>query len=458
MSFGPRVLVLGLLALVVAVGGLLLSGGLRGVVAPVASATTEPSGGGASPGSPSTVEPTIEPTPTPRPALGGTELYGYMPYWQMNEAMAVHLRSAPLTTIALFSVSARNSGALNTGATGYRRITGTIGRQLIDEAHTRGARVEMVFTSFGAERNAIFFGRTVPAANPSPASGAAPDASAATPLPASSPGPTLEPTAGPTAAVAPWRRTVGELVALAMTLGVDGVNVDVELLAAEDRSAYGEFLVALRAALVAANPKAQLSVATEAGMRGTANAAVAYASGADRLFLMGYDYHWAGSQPGASSPVDRNDGLRTLRWSIDRYVEAGVPRDKILLGLPLYGMRWRISSPSRTAQVIGEGVPWVPSQHRDLLLDRNFQPGLDTLEISQVVWEPDGAEWLVTYYDSPATLRPKLALALDNGLAGAGFWAMGYERGLPGFTELMTDFRGGAITRDEAPARPTNLP
>ena len=25
----------------------------------------------------------------------------------------------------------------------------------------------------------------------------------------------------------------------------------------------------------------------------------------------------------------------TLRWSIDRYVEAGVPRERILLGLPL---------------------------------------------------------------------------------------------------------------------------
>ena len=75
-----------------------------------------------------------------------------------------------------------------------------------------------------------------------------------------------------------------------------------------------------------------------------------------------------------------------------------------------------------------------------------------------MVWEPDGAEWIVTYYDSPATLRPKLALALDNGLAGAGFWAMGYERGIPGFIELMTDFRAGTITRDEAPPRPAPAP
>ena len=57
-------------------------------------------------------------------------------------------------------------------------------------------------------------------------------------------------------------------------------------------------------------------------------------------------------------------------------------------------------------------------------------------------------------YDSPATLRPKLALALDNGLAGAGFWALGYERGLPGYVDLMRDFRDGDVERDEAPPRP----
>ena len=103
-------------------------------------------------------------------------------------------------------------------------------------------------------------------------------------------------------------------------------------------------------------------------------------------------------------------------------------------------------------------MTWVPSQHRELLTSHAFHPGLDLLEISQVIWEPDAAEWLVTYYDSPTTLRPKLALALDNGLAGAGFWAMGYERGLPGYLGLMRDFRAGDIGRDEAPPKPTAAP
>lgn len=460
MSVRLRVLALVLLAVLVAVGGVLLSGGFGNVaLAPVATPTTPTLGPGETPGE-TPVEPTPEPTPTPRPATGGTELYGYLPYWQMTASMATYLQSTPLTTVALFSVTARKSGALNTTATGYRRITGSIGRRLIDEAHARGTRVDVVFTSFGGDRNAILLGRPVP----TPTTDPDPGASAATPLPTTPlpatplPASTLRPSTAPTPVVAPWHRTVDELVALALDLGVDGISVDIEALDAEDRPAYGEFLAALRTALVAAKPNARVTVATEAGVRGTGNAAAAIAAGADRLFLMGYDYHWSGSQPGASSPVDRTDGLYTLRWSIDQYVEVGVPRDRILLGLPLYGMRWRLDSPSQTANVIGAGVTWVPNQHLDVLLSSAFHPGRDIVQISQVVWEQDGPEWLVTYYDSPATLRPKLALALDNGLAGSGFWAMGYERGLPGFLELMSDFRAGTIHRDEAPPRPTLAP
>ena len=55
------------------------------------------------------------------------------------------------------------------------------------------------------------------------------------------------------------------------------------------------------------------------------------------------------------------------------------------------------------------------------------------------------AGWQVVYVDSPATLTPKLALADDRGLAGAGFWAIGYERGLPEFTKLIERFHGGKL-------------
>jgi hypothetical protein len=401
-----------------------------------------PGASGSGPGSSGDV-PTLAPSPTPVPALGGTELYGYLPYWQMSDTVASYLDSAPLSTIALFSVSARRNGAIDSRDIGYKRITGELGRRIIDDAHGRGDRVELVFTSFGGDRNGLFFGRLQRQA-PSPGTSPAASAASLTPAPLSSPAPSAP----------PWQRSIADLVALAVNLGVDGINVDVEQLDELDRDAYGEFLGALRAALVAAIPDARLTVATEAGLRGTGNATKAAAAGVDRLFLMGYDYHWSGSQPGASAPIDRSDGLYTIRWSIDQYVAAGVPRDHILLGLPLYGMTWRTLGPDRTSPVLGSGSTWIPNRHLDVLLDPGFRPGRDALEIAEFFVRPEGNAWRVTYYDSPATLRPKLALARDQGLAGGGFWAVGYERGLPGYVELMRDFRAGEVGREEAPPAP----
>jgi hypothetical protein len=389
--------------------------------------------------------PTLAPTPTPRPAEGGTELYGYLPYWQVTDSMAAYLHDVPATTLAMFSVSARRNGAVDSRAPGYKKITSELGRRIISDAHARGARVELVFTSFGATRNGIFFGRLAPPApGPTPAAAPSPGSSA---LPSES-APPSEP---------PWHRTVDELTQLSEDLGVDGINVDVERLDELDRAAYAEFLGVLRSSLRAVAPKATLTVATEAGLVGAGNAAAAAQAGVDRIFLMGYDYHWSGSQPGASSPVDRSDGLYTLRWSIDQYVEAGVPRDHILLGLPLYGMTWQTVEPGRSAQVIGTGSTWVPSRHLDVLLDPGFRADRDPLEISEFFVRPEGDAWRLTYYDSPATLRAKLALARDQGLAGGGFWAIGYERGLPGYVELMRDFRNGKITRSEAPPAPSPI-
>jgi hypothetical protein len=383
-------------------------------------------------------EPTATPSPTPRPGEGGTELYGYLPYWQITDDVATYLRDAPLSTLAVFSVTARRTGAINTGEKGYRQITSELGRRVIDEAQRRGTRVELVFTSFGERKNGIFFGRI---ANPGGGG-------------ASSPGASATPSPTPGARDAPWQRTVIELALLAQDLGVDGVNVDVEQLDELDRNAYTEFLRALRTALRELLPEGTITVASEAGLRGMGNAVAAVEADVDRVFLMGYDYHWSGSGPGASAPVDRADGLYTLRWSIEQYVNAGVPRDRILLGLPLYGMSWKTIGPDRTSSVLGRGTAWIPSQHSDVLLDPLFVPGRDTLEVAEFFVRPEGRAWRLTYYDSPATLRAKLALARDQGLAGGGFWAIGYERGLPGYLGLMRDFRDGDVAREEAPPVP----
>ncbi len=358
---------------------------------------------------------TATPQPTTRP-VPGHELFGFVPYWEMNDGIAAHLAKTPLTTLALFSVTHTKTGKINTSQTGYKRITGAIGKQMISEAHDRGIAVQLTYTSFGTARNERFF-----------SSQAVQDA------------------------------TIASLVALAAKIGVDGINVDVEQIADALVPAYGAFVGRLREALRAKLPDGQVSAATTAGLTGAAMAAAASAAAADRIFLMGYDYHYAGSDPGASAPMDRRDGEQAdLPWSLDLYASLGVPPERTILGLPLYGMRWRVAGPEIGAARLGNGAIWVPADNPKFLADPPAPPEVDPIEIvdfyavAPTVSPVPGdsratAGWQAIYVDSPDTLRPKLALADERGLAGAGFWAIGYERGLTGYRELMTDFTAGKI-------------
>ena len=110
-------------------------------------------------------------------------------------------RTRRSSTLALFSVTHTSKGALNTKQRGYGLITGDIGRRLIREAHERGARVELVYTSFGGPRNRRLLESEELQA-----------------------------------------QVIASLVALAADLGVDGINVDIEALDPTLVPAYGGFV------------------------------------------------------------------------------------------------------------------------------------------------------------------------------------------------------------------------
>jgi spore germination protein YaaH len=358
-----------------------------------AGASSDPAGG--------TPRPTTVPVP-------GHEVYGYVPYWEMDDGIADHLAATDLTTLALFSVTHAADGSIATGERGYRQISGPLGSRLIEEAHDRGTRVEVVYTSFGDRKNEAFFtARDV------------------------------------------QDRAITALVDLVGELGVDGINVDVESMSPALIPAYGDFVARLREEIRQSHPAAEVSVATTANVGGAAMAAAATAAGADRIFVMGYDYRTAGSQPGASAPLARRgDGERSLALTLDLYGSLGVPAERTILGLPLYGMSWPVASPEIGAARTGRGVAWEPSENVGLLGDPSHPPTYDPVESVEFLAVPDGEGWTAIYFDSPASLEPKLALADRRGLAGAGFWAVGYERGVPGYTELIADFAAGKLDRE----------
>ena len=144
-------------------------------------------------------------------------------------------------------------------------------------------------------------------------------------------------------------------------------------------------------------------MATTANRRGAAMAGAAARAGADRIFMMGYDYRVTGSEPGASSPLGRRDGSeKTLHWSLDLYLDAGVPPERTILGLPLYGVVWPVAGPEIGALSTGRGDFWVPRRNLATLESPDTQAAYDPVEDVEVLVVPDGDGWQAVYYDSPA--------------------------------------------------------
>ena len=358
-----------------------------------------------------------QPAPTTEPAQGPTappaaaplgesqfasrlskEVYGYLPYWRVDSGTDASLRYDLLTDIALFSVTVDGNGKIVTNQPGYAMITGPYAAAVIANAHANGVRVDLTFTSFGFEKNSAFF-------------------------------------RNPTAMAA----AVTNLTAFVNSLGLDGVSVDVEELYNEDFAAFGTFVGQLRNALRATNPAARVNVATNVRISGTGMANQALANGADRVFVMGYNYRTRSSgQAGSIAPLRRADGQISLSTMATLYAEKGVPADRIILGLPYYGATWPTSTGNLNSATTGTGAWFFPDQHM-AAIPPGTAFGYDPVEESAWFVTPNTATGGLqqTYFDNERSLRAKYAFAAGQGYAGVGLWVLGYDRGVAGYWQAI---------------------
>ena len=190
-------------------------------------------------------------------------------------------------------------------------------------------------------------------------------------------------------------------------------------------------------------------MATNSNTSGAKMAAAAAANGADRIFLMGYGYRSASSNPvGSIDPLVTASGNQNLTWSLDQYAAAGVPAQKLILGLPLYGRQSPtvtsgFGSARQPAAAYGGGGPVFV---KDLTKSAaGLSVRYDAFEQSVVLtgWDLADATWTQLYYDDAAALAPKAQLALRRGLAGVGLWALGFDRGQSGYWAVLASLHRG---------------
>lgn len=210
----------------------------------------------------------------------------------------------------------------------------------------------------------------------------------------------------------------------------DGVDLDFEGMRAADRAALVAFVRRLRAALRAVNPAAQVALALPAVDWNQAYDIAQLATSADLLFIMGYDYHWSTStNAGPVAPL--SGGMLWSRYHLQSTVEqykklaGAAAKDHIVLGLPLYGFDWptmdnKIASKTTTAAT---SIFYTASRAAAKTMGRKWDAESSTPWYSY----QKSNVWHQVWYDDEQSLGDKMDLALSSGLAGVGFWALGYE-------------------------------
>ncbi|WP_441907500.1 glycosyl hydrolase family 18 protein [Paenibacillus sp. MCAF9] len=213
---------------------------------------------------------------------------------------------------------------------------------------------------------------------------------------------------------------INTLVAKLTQLGVAGINLDFEEVAGTDRAAYTAFVTALAKAVH--DKGMQISIDLPRGSLSwndrTAYDHTALSAVVDTIIIMAYDEHWKGSEvPGSVA------GLNWVEEGVKQFLSYGIPRNKLMLGIPFYVREWKLDSTNKLVSNRAIFMKEIPK----LIADTNAQGEMDP-ESGQMKYKytKDGFTYLF-WAETENTVKARIDIAKTYDLAGVAAWRLGYE-------------------------------
>jgi chitinase len=246
-------------------------------------------------------------------------------------------------------------------------------------------------------------------------------------------------------------------VAFMLKYGFDGVDIDWEYpvsgglegnkTRAADKQNYTLLLAELRRQLDAQSKKDRkhylLTIAAPAGPQTYRNLELdRIAAYLDWINLMTYDFHGGWSPltnfhtalyPSSRDPT-KDEAVRkgfNVDAAVKAYRAAGVPADKIVVGVPFYGRGWAgvkdvnngLYQPRAAALPKGTWENGV-FDYKDLAANYVGKMKRFWHDEAKVPWLFDVRRGLMISYDDPESLRLRAEYVRRNGLGGVMFWEL----------------------------------
>jgi spore germination protein YaaH len=205
--------------------------------------------------------------------------------------------------------------------------------------------------------------------------------------------------------------------------GLDGINVDFEMVPAGDRDNLTAFMQELSARLKPQGYIVSIDVFPKQDETNDVAAAYNYAElakYADKIMIMTYDNHGMWSGPGP---------IADITWVENslKYALQVIPKNKLYLGIAAYGYDWSSQGTQSLeykaimdlSQRYGQAVQW------DNTAQAPYFSYIADNGIKHTVW-----------FENSESLKQKLTLVSKYDIAGAALWKLGEED--PGFWSVLS--------------------
>lgn len=214
-------------------------------------------------------------------------------------------------------------------------------------------------------------------------------------------------------------KMIENIVDLAVTYELDGINIDFEYMYADDVDLFSRFIIELHPRLKEVGMVLSVDVTAPDGAE---NWSLCFdrnviADNCDYIVFMAYDQYGE-----SSTTAGTTAGYDWIKVNLNKFLKTEeIEPNKIILGIPFYTRLWTESSSGKATSDV------VDMNNVDKVLPSSAQRVWDD-DVKQNYAEfKQGTSTYKMWIEDEQSIRAKLSLILDNNLAGAAFWEKGRE-------------------------------
>jgi len=206
--------------------------------------------------------------------------------------------------------------------------------------------------------------------------------------------------------------------------GYFGLDIDFEYLGAINKESYVTFLEKAKRKLKESNPNYSLSVAlppktskNQKGVLYEGHDYEAIGEVVDKVLLMTYEWGWSGGPPMAVSPLNKVK-------EVMEYALETIPKEKILMGVPLYGYDWTLP--------YEKGGKWAKAIDQTKAYELAYEYGAN-IEYDEVAQSPhfmyvdEEKNEHEVWFEDARSYQAKFEYINQIDIAGMYNWVLGFK-------------------------------